>query len=407
MDLVVGVVTHTVTGVDVPAFVRQIAASLSGRGQALRWILAVAHTGSVPSDLEPLRAALGTAATLVPVAYALQPSDALDEPYHGQPGRARALRAILQATQDRGARGCIVVDVQAASPAAWLDHVTQALLVDATDYVAPIYQRHPFAGALIHGVVYPTFRALYGTRLRYPIALDFGCSRAFIEAVLSEPIWDTALGQVGIDGWMSATAVSYGFRVAQAARGPRAGERTSVDLSTTLTQVVGTLFSDLEGRAAAWQRIRGSRALAPLGDLPPTPDPPEVDVGSLANAFRLGLRELEDLWAGVLPPLAILQWRRVAATDAVHVDDALWARSVYDFIVGHHQRVIARDHLLRAFTPLYLGWLASFVVDVRQNPLEDSEARIERLCVQFENEKPYLISQWRWPERFRPAKLRR
>jgi hypothetical protein len=29
------------------------------------------------------------------------------------------------------------------------------------------------------------------------------------------------------------------------------------------------------------------------------------------------------------------------------------------------------------------------------------DARLERLCLAFEAEKPYLIARWRWPERFR------
>ena len=29
------------------------------------------------------------------------------------------------------------------------------------------------------------------------------------------------------------------------------------------------------------------------------------------------------------------------------------------------------------------------------------DARIDRLCTVFETQKPYLISRWRWPERFR------
>ncbi|MGH9371982.1 MAG: hypothetical protein ACRD15_10680, partial [Vicinamibacterales bacterium] len=80
---------------------------------------------------------------------------------------------------------------------------------------------------------------------------------------------------------------------------------------------------------------------------------------------------------------------------------------VYDFALGHRLRVITRDHLLRSLTPLYLGWLASFVLEVRFAPPDEAHARIERLCLAFEAEKPYLISQWRWPERFRPVKLRR
>ena len=142
---------------------------------------------------------------------------------------------------------------------------------------------------------------------------------------------------------------------------------------------------------------------------PIRPDPPEVDAGALAESFRLGYRELQNVWAEVLPPLAILQWRRVAALPAetFRVDDALWARTVYDFAMGHRLRVMARDALLRSLTPLYLGWLASFVLELRHLPAAEADARIERLCIVFEAEKPYLISQWRWPERFKPVKLRR
>ena len=111
----------------------------------------------------------------------------------------------------------------------------------------------------------------------------------------------------------------------------------------------------------------------------------------------------------MLPPLATLQWRRLAGAglDEFRVEDALWARTLYDFAMGHRLRVIARDHLLRSLAPLYLAWLASFVLELRHATPEAAEARIERLCLAFEAEKPYLISMWRWPERFRPVKIRR
>ncbi len=409
VDVIVGLATGHATGADLSAFVGDIAAALGGRGSALRWGLVVAYAGTGDVPIDRIRQALGGRGHLAEVAYALQPSDALDIPYHGQPGRARALRAILGNAQARGARACVVVDPRSASPAGWLDYLVRPLIDDAADYVVPVYERHPFAGALVHGVVYPMFRALYGARLRFPIATDFACSPGLIEAVLPEPVWDSSAGQLGIDLWLSATAVSNDFRVAQAWVGPRLEERVGVDLSTAVSQVVGTLFSDMETRASIWQRIRGSRALPVFGDAPRTPEAPAVDVATLADSFRLGSRELQDVWAEILPPLAILQWRRLAATplDGFRVDDALWARTVFDFAIGHRQRVIARDHLLRAFTPLYLAWLASFVSDVRRAPREGAEARIERLCLTFEVEKPHLISQWRWPERFRPVKHRR
>jgi glucosylglycerate synthase len=63
--------------------------------------------------------------------------------------------------------------------------------------------------------------------------------------------------------------------------------------------------------------------------------------------------------------------------------------------------VLPRDHLLRSLVPLYSGWLASFILQVRDASLEAVDQRVEDLCAAFELQKPYLISRWRWPERLR------
>ena len=60
-----------------------------------------------------------------------------------------------------------------------------------------------------------------------------------------------------------------------------------------------------------------------------------------------------------------------------------------------------QEHLLGALVPLYPGWLASFMLEPQTGDPEMAEWRIDRLCTAFETQKPYLISRWRWPERFR------
>jgi glucosylglycerate synthase len=80
----------------------------------------------------------------------------------------------------------------------------------------------------------------------------------------------------------------------------------------------------------------------------------------------------------------------------------VWVKTVYDFAIGYKQRTINRDHLLRALTPLYLGWVASFIMQVQEAGPEDVERRLEKLCATYETGKPYLISRWRWPDRFNP-----
>lgn len=370
---------------------------------ALRWRLVVASARTGEAD-EPL---IATAAEVVHRHYAQQPSDALQVPYHGLAGRGRALQAILEEAHAAQARACVILDPRHAGTTR-VDELIRPLLEDTADVVTPIYTRHPYSGAVVHGLVYPLFRSVYGARLRYPIGSDVGLSRAFIDAVVTDPIWQTDAAQIGIDLWLAATAVSAGFRLGQGYVGERVEERPDLDLGTILAQVVGFCFQDMERRAASWQRVRTSKPVPVVGQRPATPDPIDIDVATLADTFRLASRELQDVWAEVLPPLAVLQWRRLATTplDAFRVDDALWARTIYDFAMGHRLRVMARDHLLGSLAPLYLAWLASFVRETRHLPPDEAEAGIERLCLAFEAEKPYLVSQWRWPERFKPVKRR-
>jgi hypothetical protein len=121
------------------------------------------------------------------------------------------------------------------------------------------------------------------------------------------------------------------------------------------------------------------------------------------ESFRLGYRELREVWTWVLPPRTILELRRLteAPADRFRFDDRLWATIVYDFALGYSLRVLPRDHLRRSLAPLYSGWLASFVLQMRNADLASVQERVEQVCLGFESEKRYLISRWRWPERLR------
>jgi hypothetical protein len=51
-------------------------------------------------------------------------------------------------------------------------------------------------------------------------------------------------------------------------------------------------------------------------------------------------------------------------------------------------------------TPLYLGWVGSRVLEVEG--MATTGARQEQLERTFEQNKPYLVQRWRWPDRFNP-----
>ncbi len=370
--------------------------------------IVLADAGSTDGTIERAREALVTPAAFHELEVTRSAADRLEVPYHGIPGKARALRAVLVAARDLGAPACVVFDggVQTLGPD-WVGALARPVVEGVSDFVSPRYARRPFEGALTKGIVYPLIRAIYGVRLHQPAAAEFACSARLADVWLRGDVWERSGAQVGIDIWLATAAVSADFRIGEAALGVRehgARGEEALDLATTIAQVVGALFTDVERHARLWQRPREPVAVARSGEpVSAPPDGSAVDLERLLNAFRFGFRELSDVWTWVLPPRTIVDLNRLLDRPAssFQLDDRLWARIVYDFVIAHRLRVIAREHLLRSLVPLYSGWLASYVIQVGGAGSDAADRRVEALASAFESEKPYLMARWRWPERLR------
>jgi hypothetical protein len=350
----------------------------------------------------------------------------LDEARRSLPGRA--VRAVPLSRQPGGppgshlaAEGTLPDLVRAtrdaeASACAWLGGAGSGdrlglllgpILDQGLDYLCASYRRAPFEGALTTALVYPLTRALYGVRLRQPLGAELALSRRFAEHLAADADWVEDPARAGADLWVITRAVEGGFRLGQAFLGsyPPYLAEPEASPSESLAPVAGLLFRGMERSAATWQRVRGSSPVPTFGEgapLPGTGHPPSPS--RLIGAFELGCQDLVELWGAALPPATLLALRRAARQPAgsFRLEDGLWARVVYDFALGHRQRVMDRGQLLRSLTPIYLGWLAGLVVECAGQGPEEVEARVERLCLAFEAEKPYLIARWRWPDRFNP-----
>ena len=275
------------------------------------------------------------------------------------------------------------------------------------DLVTPCYARQKMEGLLTRSILSPLQRALYGEQIQNPMGPDLGLSGKLLQRVLTQD----SVGRRGVEvnalaSIASAAACGGGFQICETYLGPRTQRATDWgNLSFLLAEVLGPVFLDMEGRAAQWQRIRGSRELPRFGQPEaPSPDTGSVDVHRMIESFRLGTQNLQDVWGLVLPPTTLLELRRLSRLpeDQFRLPDQVWVRIVYDFALGHRLRTISRDHLLRSITPLYLGWIASFVLEAQTAGLEEVDARIERLSKAYEDNKSYLVSRWRWPDRFSP-----
>jgi hypothetical protein len=319
---------------------------------------------------------------------------------------AGALPALLELAAERGAPACALLEAlpRPADPG-WLRALLDPVLTGGVDLVAPAYARGRFDGVLVTGIVYPLTRALFGHRLRQPLGSEVVISARLGEQLLRDEAWRQSDGAAG-DLWAITLAGGGDARMAQVFLGPRPRPPPQpTDLSAALSRVLSVVFREMELHAHRWMRVRGSRPVPTLGEERPPADPAQPPApGPLVSAFALGFQDLRRLWSELLPPQTLLALQRIPRDppEAFRMPDALWARIVYDFAVGWRVKAMDRDQLLRSLTPIYLGWVAGFVNELAALGPAEAEARVERLCETFEQEKPYIISRWRWPDRFSP-----
>ena len=280
--------------------------------------------------------------------------------------------------------------------------LVETVMSGGADLTIARYAIGPNEGLINASVLHPVTRALFGVKAAMPLALDLALSNRMAERMATAGQRFTASSQPEALVWVASEAAVANFTVAEVAVGSRELPHPgSADLSTILNTTAASLFSDVEAKASFWQRLRPPSNLLTVAAVPTpvamaesvSPD----EISELITSFRIGYGNQHEIWSLVLPPQTLLGLKRLSTTAPTEflLADALWVRIVYDFILAHRLRTINRSHLLGAFTPLYLAWVASHILQAKANAADV-------LSRAFEADKPYLVSRWRWPDRFNP-----
>lgn len=304
--------------------------------------------------------------------------------------------------QDNEATACLLLgpEAQSLSPDS-IRGLAAAIIDSRADLAMGHYNLGPREGLVNSAILYPVTRALFNVRPRFPLAIDLGLSLRMAERMAAVAQKFTSTNQNEAFLWPTAEAGSANYAIAEVDIGNRIlPQPVSSDLNTLLVQIGGSLFSEVDAKAAFWQRVRGTQPPHPfISSAVPMETP---DIAPMLDAFHLAYTNLHEIWSLVLPPNSLLGLKRlsVAPVESFHMPDNLWARIVYDFALAYRLRTINRGHLLGALTPLYLAWVASHLVLVGSGT--QPEKHIQDLAAAFEADKPYLVSRWRWPDRFNP-----
>jgi hypothetical protein len=405
-DIVLGILSHN-SAQTIANTIRAGQESLLTHFPDNRGVLVNVDGGSKDGTLELAMQAAIDKKTFLQTAYT-PPRLAVAE--YGIPGKGDAYQAVFAIAARFGARACAIVDGNIGTfTADWVPLLVAPVLQEEIDLVSPCYLRHKYDGPILNGIIYPLTRALYGKRLRQPIGGDFAFSGKLMEYLTRQPQQDGSSG-FSADAWISSRASSGDFRLAQASLGLRTvvQNEPAPEVSTIVADTLGAIFAEMLETASVWQRIRNSEPVPTFGSgcemTDDDSETPPIDVQPMIDSFRLGFYNLQDIWRLVLSPAALVELKRmgIRTADNFQFDDVLWARVIYDFALAYRLRIMDRNHLLRALTPIYLGWVAAYIVSVRNKTARQAQDRIEELCLAYEMQKGYFISRWRWPDRFNP-----
>jgi len=328
---------------------------------------------------------------------------------------ANTSRAILALAAGLDARACTLLgpEFESAESKPGSESMTTGKLTlmlgpgleGSFDLVLPLYTTQPFDDLLNKSILYPLTCALYGHRVRNPLGSEMQASSRMYLPLTRNAGSDSGRQQSRLL-WPATLAANLGLKICQVHVGIRHPRNNDgIELSDALAQLAGPLFLDMEDNAAYWQRIRGSHEVPVFGTPEPALPPTEgVDLQHMVDAYHLGVSNLREIWTLILPPATLLELKKLAQlpTEKFLMPDSLWARIVYDFALAHRLRNIHRSHLFGALTPLYLGWVASYAREINVAGHATAAERVEQLARAYEAEKPYLLSRWRWPDRFHP-----
>lgn len=322
----------------------------------------------------------------------------------GVPGRESAFRTLLGIVDHVQAKGCLAVDGNLKSfSTEWVDLLARPVVEKESDLALPLYRRGRHEGSLTNTVVYPLTRALYGKRVRCHLGGCYGLSGKFAKFLISHQAWGDEVVRFGVDAWMMTAALAEGYNVSQSFLGQRVHELKpgGAELSKLVVQAVGAVFHLMERYQDVWEGARGSVPVPQFGpSLEMDPTAASVKVDRMVSGFRQGLRDLVPVWELVLASDTLQQVLSLGIEDPMdyRFPNELWVQVLYDFALAYHDRVLNREHLLKALTPLYLGYTAALIRATSEGGVEEVERAIEALCLTCESTKSYLRDRWRWQD---------
>jgi hypothetical protein len=220
---------------------------------------------------------------------------------------------------------------------------------------------------------------------------------------MEKDIWDTDVAYYGIDIWMTTVALVNSFKVCQSFLGAKIHNPKSVStLPPMFKQVMGTIFSLVEENYEVWKKIKRSEDLPTFGfQARVIPEEVQQDCKKLYQRFHRAFKKFDCIWQEIMRSENHKELSKIVHLPIKKFEFSyeLWVKIIYDYILFFHRfkNVFIEMSLplvLESMIPLYFAYVASFVEKTIEMSNQEAEEEIEKLCLEFERLKPYLLEHW-------------
>jgi len=160
--------------------------------------------------------------------------------------------------------------------------------------------------------------------------------RKTCRVLLTRNVWESDVARFGIDIWMTTLAIAEGYRVCQSFLGAKIHDAKDPgsDLGPMFTQVVSSVYGLMGEYQNVWKKVNSSEPIPTFGfHYEVGLEPVAVNLDRMIGNFRLGVKELIDIWKKALPSETILWLESIErqSNEAFSFPQDLWVRIVYDF----------------------------------------------------------------------------
>jgi hypothetical protein len=318
--------------------------------------------------------------------------------YQGLPGKGSAAHAVFEVMRIVDARACALLDgdLRSITPE-WIHMLFAPILQGGYDYVTPLYSRHRFEVAINDALAYPLLRTLFGQDVRQPLAGEVALSAALVDELLHRDVWETDVARFGIHVWMSAVAVTEGWKVCQTALDTKTHDYRdpTIGFEPKFLQVVGTLFRLLSIYRRIWPNITEIEPVPVWGEpqfVEPEPIPAARE--AIREAIRKGTRRFQRTWGTVLTPDNLAAVQELVTQERPQFPVDLWVKAVYDFAVVYNKGEGDPDKVVMALLPLYYTRKLSWMDETEGMSFKEVDEAVRAQAERFAELRDYLIERW-------------